>query len=390
MGYRLVDTGWDRELAKAMEADSKRVRIVCHFIKISVVEKLLKTAQQGTVQVITRFNLSDFAEGVSDICALRYLLERGAQVRGVRNLHAKLYLFGASRAIVTSANLTNAGLRRNHELGFVAEDADIVTQCSNYFTDLWSRAGNNLTWKRIDGWDKKVTRYLATGGVAVRPGGLCDEGVDAGIATEDLVVTPWLEDAPQAFVKFLGEGINRKSLSYSTLDEVKRAGCHWAVAYPKSKRPTGVKEGALIFIGRLTKEPNDIRIFGRAIGMRYEPGRDDATSADIALRPWKTSWSRYVRVHHSEFLSGSLANGVSLNELMETLKAQSFASTQRNFKKGSGNIDPRKAYQRQAAVELTPQGLAWLNSRLEESFAMHGKLKLADSGELDWPKLPAR
>ena len=30
----------------------------------------------------------------------------GAQIRGVRHLHAKLYLLGASRAIVTSANLT--------------------------------------------------------------------------------------------------------------------------------------------------------------------------------------------------------------------------------------------------------------------------------------------
>lgn len=388
MGYRLVDAGWDRELAKAMDADSKQVRIVCPFIKKSVVETLLKSAQHGTVQVITRFNLADFAEGVSDISALRYLLERGAQVRGVRNLHAKLYLFGASRAIVTSANLTNAGLRLNHELGFVAEGADIVKQCSNYFTDLWSRAGKNLTAERIDSWDKKVTRHLVTGGGAVKPGGLGDEGVDAGIAAEGLVMSPWLEEAPQAFVKLLGEGNNREPLTYSTLDEIKRAGCHWAAAYPESKRPTGVKDGALIFIGRLTKEPNDIRIFGRAIGMRYEPGRDDATPADIALRPWKKIWSRYVRVHHPEFLSGSLANGVSLNELMATLKAESFASTLRNFENRSGNTDPRKAYSQQAAVKLSSKGSDWLNTRLEEAFSQHGKIAAADMKQLDWPEVP--
>jgi hypothetical protein len=389
MGYRLVDTGWDRELSQAMKSDSKQVRIVCPFIKKCVVERLLKTAKHGTVQVITRFNLSDFAEGVSDIDALRYLLERGAQVRGVRNLHAKLYLFGTSRAIVTSANLTNSALLHNHELGFVAEGADIVKQCSDYFTSLWSRAGRNLTVKRLNGWEEIVTRHLATGGNAASPSGLGDEGEDAGITAEGLVVTPWQETAPQAFVKFLGTGNKRESLSVMTFDQILSSGCHWALAYPDKKRPTGVKDGALMFIGRMTKEPNDIRVFGKAIAMRYEPGRDDATPADIARRSWKKIWPRYVRVHHAEFVSGSMDNGVSLNELMAMLKAKSFVSTQRNFEKGYGNIDPRKAYQQQAAVELTPQGLAWLNARLEESFAMHGKLKLADSG-LDWPKLPAR
>jgi hypothetical protein len=49
-------------------------------------------------------------------------------------------------------------------------------------------------------------------------------------------------------------------------------------------------------------------------------------------------------------------NGVSLNELMDTLKAHSFAATQRNSAKGQGNTDPRKAYRQQAAVELTSRG----------------------------------
>ena len=77
-----------------------------------------------------------------------------------------------------------------------------------------------------------------------------------------------------------------------------RAGCHWAVAYPASKRPTGVKDGAAMFIGRFTHGPNDIRVFGRGIGMKYLPGRDDATEADIRRRPWKEKWPRYVRVHY--------------------------------------------------------------------------------------------
>ena len=82
-----------------------------------------------SVRVITRFNLADCASGVSDVSALRILLDAGAKIRGVKNLHAKLYIFGATRAIVTSANLTNAALVSNHELGMVCDDALIVQRC---------------------------------------------------------------------------------------------------------------------------------------------------------------------------------------------------------------------------------------------------------------------
>ena len=70
---RLVDAGWDQELSEAIRADRSEVRIVCPFIKKRALEDLL-SHRPGNVQVITRFNLADFAEGVSDIEALRLLL----------------------------------------------------------------------------------------------------------------------------------------------------------------------------------------------------------------------------------------------------------------------------------------------------------------------------
>ena len=141
-------------------------------------------------------------------------------------------------------------------------------------------------------------------------------------------------------------------------------------------------------MGRMVKDPSDILIYGRAIGMRYEQGRDDATAEDIALRPWKVDWPHYVRVHHAEFLAGTLANGISLNDLMNALKSDAFMPTQRNAAKGDGNTDPRKAYMQQAAVEMTPQANTWLNERLQEAYRQQGKLSPATLGQLDWPSLP--
>ena len=90
-------------------------------------------------------------------------------------------------------------------------------------------------------------------------------------------------------------------------------------------------------------------------------------------------------MHHAEFVDGTMANGVSLNELMDTLKADSFASTQRNAAREKGNTNPRHAYRQQAAVKLSPEGLFWLDDRLEAAFEAHVKVSRDILDELDWP-----
>lgn len=107
----------NKVLDEALNTNLASIRIVCPFIKRRVVIRLLKYGRPKLLQVITRFSVSDFAAGVSDVSALRLLLENGAQIRGVLNLHAKLYQFGESRAIVTSANLTDAALTWESRLG---------------------------------------------------------------------------------------------------------------------------------------------------------------------------------------------------------------------------------------------------------------------------------
>lgn len=385
---RLVDAGWGAEFTEASRADSSELRVICPFIKVEALTRLL-SRRFNDIRVITRFSQFDFAEGVSDVAALRLLLSAGARVRGIRNLHAKLYLFGASRAIITSANLTKAALDWNHEFGLVADEAPIIATCRAYFEDLWRRGGNDLAQSQVDSWDETVNHHRALGGRPGKQSGLRDFGADAGIVDPPSIrLPPVVADASQAFVKFLGEGDNRVSLSFATIDEIERAGCHWAVAYPASKRPSGVMDDAIIFIARLTENPNDIRIFGRALGMKHQPGRDDATEADIVRRPWKSKWPRYVRLHHAEFVAGTMSNGVSLNQLMDTLGPDSFLPTQRNAARGDGNTDPRKAYRQQAAVELSGKGMLWLGERLQRAFDEHGKVPQDTLDRLDWPELP--
>lgn len=372
MTFRLVDSAWGTELTEALQADTSALRIVCPFIKLGAMKRLLALCPQS-IQIITRYNLDDFAGGVSDIAARRRILAAGGRVRGIRDLHAKLYLFGASCAMVTSANLTRAALDHNQEFGAVTHDAASIAACQAYFDRLWTLGGIDLSPGQLDAWNDTVTRHRAAGGLLGAGGRLGDFGADADIgpfppATLPVVVT----DAVQAFVKFLGESSNRVPLSCETVGELQRAGCHRVLAYPASKRPRRVKDDALMYIARLTEQPNDIRIFGRAVGMAYVDGRDDAAPKDIALRDWRRTWSRYIRVHHAEFVAGTMANGVSLNELMDELGANAFAVTQRNAAKNEGNSNPRRAYLQAADVELSAEGTAWLHDRLQAAFDEHG------------------
>jgi hypothetical protein len=388
MDFRLVHSDWGAVLDEALRLGHPRLRIVCPFIKKRVAERLLKQGKAPHIQVITRFNLCDFCEGVSDIAALRFLMQNEAKIRGVRNLHAKLYLFGESRAIVTSANLTDAALQRNQEFGFVAEDTKIIDSCANFFENLWGQAGPDLSFERLMEWEEKVNAHLMGGSRPSGRTGLGDEGVDVGNTVPSIVPPGWVAEASQAFVKFFGVSSDRAERSVTVLEEVERTGCHWACTYPKGKRPRQPQDGAVIFMGRLVKEPNDILIYGRGVAMRYQEGRDDASHIDIELRPWKEKWPHYIRVHHAEFVAGTLGDGVSLSELMDELKSDAFASTKRNAAKGSGNTDPRRAYMEQAAVELSDEGYEWVNNRLEAGFLNHGKLASAELEQLDWPDLP--
>lgn len=389
MGFRLIDSNWNKVIRDAAKADRSELRIVCPFIKLEAVTKLLKAAKPKSVEVITRFKLGDFYEGVSDTAALRLLLERGAKIRGVKNLHAKLYLFGDSSALVTSANMTLSAMQTNHELGFLADDPQVMNECRNYFDRLWKLSGSDLTDSRLTGWERKLAKAWASGARSSRPKGLRDEGADAGLTDDGLVLPGRVADAPQSFVKLFGSRERRLLRSDDIFAEVQLAGSHWACAYPKNKRPTSVVDGALMFMARLVEGPGDIIIYGRAIGMAYEPGRDDATKEDLKERPWKETWPRYIRVHSPEFLTGTLENGVPLSALMDELGAHAFAATKRNLDRESGNTNPRHAYRQQAAIKLTPEGSEWLNRKLEQAFKRYGQLSQSQVESLDWPEVPA-
>lgn len=391
---RLVDRGWAAELDDGLSRDATRLRVICPFIKVRVLSGLLERHDPDELLMITRFNLADFATGVSDIASLRLAVDHGGRVKGLSGLHSKLFLFGETRAAVTSANLTERGLGSNHEFGCVSEHPQFVASCGAYFERLWQAGGEDVTLAQLDDWATELEQFLDAGGRPAARALLADYGVvrpalDKSPPGFRSAPAGWPAESGQAFVKFFGEGSNRVDWSFEVLEEVGRSGCHWACTYPASKRPRAVRDGDTIFVGRLVKEPNDTLIFGRAIGREHRPGHDEASPGEIEARWWKAQWPNYVRVHHAEFVAGAMRNGVSLAELMDALGSDSFTSTQHNARTRNGrNTNPRKAFMQQPAVRLSDDAAGWLTNRLELAFDLHGRIPDDDLNVLDWPMPP--
>jgi hypothetical protein len=383
MDFRLIDSGWDGELCNAAKGTHPRIRIICPFVKYRTIVRLLKQTKSDDIRVITRFNLDEMVVGVNDAIAIRYLLDLGAHVRGIRNVHSKMYLFGDSHVIVTSANLSDSALLRNHEFGFVSSSPQVIENCSEYFDGLWSRAGSSLGADLLEQWEGMIADRLSSGAGSIVAGRIGDFGADLGFCGAPVSASVVYGQAEQAFVKLFGEAHNRAENSMPVIEEIRRSGSHWACTYPKGKRPRSVRDGAVLFMGRMVKEPNDILVYGRAIGSRHIPGRDDASARDIEIRPWKAKWPHYVRVHQGEFVDGELSSGVSLNWLMEQLGAHAFAATSRNVVRGFGNANPRKAYRQQAAVELTPEASAILAAAFDSALVRHGRIPTQTLADLD-------
>lgn len=83
MSVELVDRDWNTAVRAGLNRDSSSFRVVCPFVTERVLAGLIKDHRPGELRLLTRLKLADFADGVSDIAALRAVSRTGGQVRGV-------------------------------------------------------------------------------------------------------------------------------------------------------------------------------------------------------------------------------------------------------------------------------------------------------------------
>jgi hypothetical protein len=107
------------------------------FIKLSVVNLILACRKSNfSINGLTSFRLRNFERGVSDLEAIKLLFDRQAIIKNISNIHAKIYFFDSTAAIISSANLTPGGLSRNVELGVLLRKKVVVKELKDYVKTL--------------------------------------------------------------------------------------------------------------------------------------------------------------------------------------------------------------------------------------------------------------
>lgn len=92
------------------------------------------------VLLLTDLSRDNMLSGVTDVGAIAGLCDAlpHTEIRFLPNLHAKVYVADESCAVVTSANLTDAGLYRNHEYGIYINESGLVKQVTADITQYAS------------------------------------------------------------------------------------------------------------------------------------------------------------------------------------------------------------------------------------------------------------
>lgn len=377
MEFEFIDQDWQNIFKKLAFKYKKEFKFITPFVQLETIKKIHKN-KKTKVRLITRSNLNDFYNGVSSIQALEYILRNNGKVKGIKGLHSKLYIFDSSEAILSSANLTQAALLKNHEFGMLTSNANAIRAIDKYFDDLWNNIPDTVKISDLKKWEEEIDATIKNGNVTYKSFKFKDYGYKLNQNKTKSIDKTLNEMATpkQFFVKFFGKGNikDRVELHGLVWDEVKRAGCHWACSYPKNKKPRQVRDGDIMFLGRLTRQPNDIMIFGYAIASKYKEGRDDATPENIKLRNFMGKWSRFIRVHDAQLIDGEMLDGISLNTLMNKFDSSSFVSTAKHKIAGKGNSNPKTAYSQQAAVKLTKESATWLLDKVNDRLQKVGRI----------------
>ena len=124
--------GWLRESLKTCRS---RLLVASPYVNEGFTQVLREISPSVKTTLVTKTDLRDFAMGSSNLETLCTLAIQGVRVLSLTGLHAKVYVFDRSRALITSANATWSGLLRNRELGVAVSEPSAVSQVASLVLD---------------------------------------------------------------------------------------------------------------------------------------------------------------------------------------------------------------------------------------------------------------
>ena len=129
---------WANQFEALLRASRSSVVICSPYIGRGpcdrMVRCLTRSGSPPTVHLLTDLSTDNLLSGATDAAALLTVAESllSVFVRYLPRLHAKVYVRDEAEALVTSGNMTDSGLSRNHELGVRILDSPVVAQVRSH------------------------------------------------------------------------------------------------------------------------------------------------------------------------------------------------------------------------------------------------------------------
>ena len=129
----------------AAKGVKNQLQIISPFITIFGVKALIRALPEKEldIKICSRFTSHNFSQKSLDYNALEafkeYSNEWNVRFYNIASLHAKVFVFDTS-CIVTSANLTQGGLKKNYEFGIYIPVIEDITDLSTEIDSVFSKA----------------------------------------------------------------------------------------------------------------------------------------------------------------------------------------------------------------------------------------------------------
>lgn len=132
----LVKSPIETTLQALLKKATREILIASPYINIEGVKSIKNEFQSKgelKVSILTNLSVQNITSNVTQPKAILKLCEgfKEVMVSSLQRLHAKIYLIDGQISLITSANLTQGGLKDNYEYGVVIEDEAMVQQIKN-------------------------------------------------------------------------------------------------------------------------------------------------------------------------------------------------------------------------------------------------------------------
>lgn len=120
-----------------VSSSKSSIRLCAPYVKSDVVDHIYSVKKDNTeIEYISNFNITNFHKKSSDIEAFETISSQNDKIYNCQILHAKIYIFDDTKAIITSSNLTTSGFSRNIEYGVYIDNEDISSKILSDFKGI--------------------------------------------------------------------------------------------------------------------------------------------------------------------------------------------------------------------------------------------------------------